>query len=171
MRRSVMVLWLAILGIGSSACGNGDAPEDPAMSSQPPPAQAGSNEVPDLDPCGLVSRAEIEAVVGIPVAEMTQETPVTADGVKFYGCRSNDVHIGIEAWSNEEGARDSFRLGGDYPAIEDFGLPARTTQPLGEIDVLAGHFVVTVDMFTNQDQATQLEAAKQLARLVIERLP
>ncbi len=169
MRRTVTALSLLLIGFGLSACGSGDDAETPTASAAQPPAAA--REVPQLEPCALVSQAEIEAIVGLPVAAMTPETSAPASGLQYYGCRSDDVHINIEAWSTMENARASFEFGGDYPAIDDFGLPARTTQPLGELDVLAGQFVVTVDLFTNQDQAAQLEAAKQLARLIIERLP
>lgn len=170
MRCLTMSSGVLLVVVGLSACGGEDAAPPGSAPEPGSTSPAGSGAVPTLDPCALVSQAEIEAIVGMPVAALT-EASTPAGQLTYYGCRSDDVHIDIEAWSSAAEARQSYEFGQAYPAVEGLGLPARTTQPLGDLDVLAGRFVVSVNLFTNQDQGAQLEAAKQIARRVIDRLP
>lgn len=171
MRCSTTSFAVLLVAFGLAACGGDDAAPASSTSAAQSAAPAATGEVPDIDPCALVSQAEIERIIGMPVAALAPESPTPAGSLTYFSCRSDDLHIDIEAWSNAQEARRSFEFGHQYPAVEGLGFPATNTQPLGDLYALAGQFVVSVDLFTNQDQAAQLEAAKQLARLVVDRLP
>lgn len=157
-----------------SACGGGDdaanthaAPAEGTAGTSTPGATA---QVPEFEPCGLVTRGELEGIIGKPVKEPeSSATPVA--NVTYYSCASDDIHINVEAWTSAEDAQSSFEIGTKYPEVEGMGHPAHNTQPVGDLDVLVGQYVLTIDLFTNMDKAAQLEAAKQIAAIAIERLP
>lgn len=153
-----------------AGCGGDNPAPGEAPSSAGPAASSTPAGIPELDPCALVSQAEIEKIIGSAV-DQPEPSANSVAGVTFYSCRSDDVHVNVEAWSNAEDAKTSFEMGTEYPAIDDMGHPARNTQPLGDLDVLVGQYVLTIDLFTSTDRAAELAAAKEIARLAIPRLP
>jgi hypothetical protein len=70
-------------------------------------------------------------------------------------------------------AEASFDFGaGQYPAIDGIGDRAYNSQPIGDVDVLAGPYEVSVSLyFASDDDAAELAMAGALAALVIDRLP
>jgi hypothetical protein len=136
-----------------------------------PGAGAGTARPAELDPCALVSQAEIEEIVGRPVATPEPSTTPAGSSLTYYSCSSHDVHINVESWSNAGDAKSSFEMGTPYPPLDGLGHPARNTQPIGDVDVLVDRFVLSVDLFLGMDKAAELEAATEIARIAIGRMP
>ncbi len=168
---AAVLLLIAIAGCGApEGTDTGNAGNTPAPESAPPAATEPAAEPPSLDPCSLVSQAEVEQILGISVASPAPSVePV--EGVTYFSCSSDDVHVSVQAWNTPTAASSMFEFGTEYPAVEGLGERARNTQPLGEIEVLVGRYVVSVDLFTSLDREAELQAATEIARLVLTRLP
>ncbi|MBT2971830.1 MAG: DUF3558 domain-containing protein [Candidatus Thiodiazotropha sp. (ex Ctena orbiculata)] len=124
----------------------------------------------EFDPCALITQAKMEEIIGVKVTAPTA-TIDRVEGVTFLNCTSNDIHINIESWEAESQAIESYDFGTKFPSIEGLGDKARNTQPLGEVDVLYGRYIVSVDLFTGLDRKAELEAATTIARTVLENIP
>ncbi|MEW8505334.1 MAG: hypothetical protein AB2598_01405 [Candidatus Thiodiazotropha sp.] len=124
----------------------------------------------EFDPCALIALTKVEEIVGkkitAPVASIDR-----LGGVTYLNCSSSDIHITIEAWGDPPQAAASFDFGAEFPAIGGLGERAKNTQPTGEVDVLSGSYVVSVDLFMGLDRAAELEAAQEIARIVLENIP
>jgi hypothetical protein len=153
-----------------SGCGADEATTS-ETASPGPGAGAGTARAAELDPCALVSQAEIEEIVGRPVAAPEPSTTPAGSSLIYYGCSSHDVHINVESWSRADDARSSFEMGTPYPPLDGLGHPARNTQPIGDVDVLVDEFVLSVDLFLGMDKDAELAAATEIARIAIGRMP
>jgi hypothetical protein len=150
--------------------GNGSAATDPATNG----AGAGPAGE-EVDVCALVSQDEVAAAIGMPAGSaQAEESPAP-----FFGCRYEDdglthvVSIGVIAWADSDDAEASFDFGADqYPAVEGIGERAYNSQPIGDVDVLTGRYEVSVSLhFVSDDDAAELAMARELAALVVDRLP
>ncbi len=157
-----------------SACGNNEEVGSPADAVSAPDRKdtAESAELVPvaLKPCSLISQERIEGIVGTPVALPTPSSEPMGN-VVFHSCSSDDVHINVQVFDAASSAASMFDFGTEYPPIEGIGDKARNTQPLGEIDVLVGRYVVEVSLFTSLSKENELQAATEIARIVIEALP
>ncbi|MEW8030178.1 MAG: hypothetical protein AB2792_05770 [Candidatus Thiodiazotropha sp.] len=124
----------------------------------------------EFEPCALISHADLEEIAGVSLSE-PKATIDRLDTVTYLSCSSDDIHINIESWGDSSKAAASYDFSGKHPSIEGLGDKARNTQPLGEVDVLYGQFIVSVDLFTGQGRETELEVAQKIARVVLENLP
>jgi hypothetical protein len=140
-----------------------------------PTAAADAGAVGEIDVCALLTKEEVEAVIGMPAgAPQPEESPAP-----FFGCRyeedglSQIVTIGVLAWSDAEEAERSFEFGADqYPAIEGLGDRAYNSQPIDEVSVLAGRYELSVGLyFVSEDDAAELAMALELAATALDRLP
>ncbi|MET0072433.1 MAG: hypothetical protein ABW096_20565 [Candidatus Thiodiazotropha sp.] len=124
----------------------------------------------EFDPCALISHAKLEEIIG---AKVTAPAPTIdrVEGVSFLNCTSSEIHINIESWGSASQAIESYDFGTKMPSIGGLGDKARNTQPLGEVDVLYGRYVVSVDLFTGLDREVELEAATRIARALLENIP
>jgi hypothetical protein len=124
----------------------------------------------DIDPCALVTQPEIEQILGFSISGRQSSIEMT-EGVTFYSCSSDDIHLDIEVWDDAANASMMFEFGLEYPEIGGVGDQARNTQPLGEIDVLLGRYVVSVDIYSNLDSSEEIRVATEIARIAVGRLP
>jgi len=130
----------------------------------------------DIDVCALVTQDEVSGVIGTQAGEATGEND---SALSYFGCRYEEdgitagVSIGVWAFPNESEARSFFEFGyDDYPAVEGIGDDAYRSQPLGEISVLDGRYEVDVFLFfVAEDPDEEFEMARQLAQMVLDRLP
>lgn len=151
-----------------AGCGGDEAPTSETAS---PATDTAAARPAELDPCALVSQAEIEAIVGRAVATPEPSTTPAGTSLTYYSCSSHDVHINVESWGSAEDAKSSFEMGTPYPPLDGLGHPARNTQPIGDVDVLVDRFVLSVDLFLSADRDAELAAATEIARIAIERMP
>lgn len=135
----------------------------PPVNTQQPVQQA-------FDPCALISHTNMEEIVGTSVT--TPSASVDRLGnVMYLNCSSDDIHINIESWGDASKAAASYDFSSKHPSIEGLGDKARNTQPLGEVDVLYGSYIISVDLFLGLNRKDELDAAQEIARVVLENLP
>jgi len=176
-----VLLALALLA-GCAAEGGGAATPDAADATveatvgpaTPEPTTAGGAPA-EIDVCALLSQAEVEGIVSVPVGPPAAEDPLPP----FFGCRYEDpditpvITVGILAWDSPSDAESSFGFGADqYPAVDGIGERAYRSQPIDDITVLQGSYEVSVGLyFVSEDEDADFEMARQLAEIVIGRLP
>ncbi|MEW8692039.1 MAG: hypothetical protein AB2535_13185 [Candidatus Thiodiazotropha endolucinida] len=135
----------------------------PPVNAQQPVQQA-------FDPCALISHTNMEEIVGTSVT--APSTSVDRLGnVMYLNCSSDDIHINIESWGDASKAAASYDFSDKHPSIEGLGDKARNTQPLGEVDVLYGSYIISVDLFLGLSRKDELDAAQEIARVVLDNLP
>jgi hypothetical protein len=128
-----------------------------------------------LDACLLVTQAEAEGVLGESTGpgERTDTPP-------FYVCdyqtasTFNKVSIVVIQYSSSAEALGVFQYSitnNGYPEISGVGDRAYNSQPIGDITVLLGDKELSIDIFSNADDAAQLQSAIELAKLAITRMP
>ncbi|MBW9267321.1 MAG: hypothetical protein K1565_17480 [Candidatus Thiodiazotropha sp. (ex. Lucinisca nassula)] len=123
-----------------------------------------------FDPCALISHANTEEIVGASVTAPSASVDRLGN-VMYLNCSSDDIHINIESWGDASKAAASYEFSGNHPSIEGLGDKARNTQPLGEVDVLYGSYIISVDLFLGLSRKDELDAAQEIARVVLDNLP
>jgi hypothetical protein len=191
--RSVAVfalpLFLATLLV---ACGGDDDDANDADATSTSPANAAAtssdgggaaggaaDDLEEIDVCALLTQAEVEAAIGQTAGPGAPEESFAEFGLGGGACRfeADDitpvVTVSVLAWSNEEDADASFSFGEDqYPPVEGIGDRAYRSQPIDEISVLVGRYELSVGLyFVSEDDDEEFEMSRQLAELVISRLP
>lgn len=166
---TVVLLAMSVVACGEDTSAPGDGAE-PGTDELQAEALARSTPV-DLDPCALVSQAEIERILGFTVDTPERSVTPAGSSLTYFSCSSDDVHVDVQVWDSADNAASSFATGTSYPSIDGIGDRAQNTQPLGDLDVLHGRYVVTVDIFSSLTQDEELEAAKKIAEIVLSRLP
>ena len=161
-----------------------DTPDSTAGSTGPgseaTPAESSAGAV-DLDVCSLLTQEEVEAAIGQP-AGAPAFTPLgeafAAQGLGGGDCRFEAdgitpvVALTVLIWRDAETARSSFEFGSSSQAVEGIGDGARSTQPIGEISVLSGHYEVSLDIyFASEDDDAEFEMARELVEIAVSRLP
>ena len=134
-----------------------------------------SGAVGEIDVCALLTKEEVEAVIGMPAGSAQPEESAPP----FFGCRyeedglSQMVSIGVLAWGDAEEAEASFEFGADqYPAVEGIGDRAYNSQPIDDLTVLAGRYELSVGLyFVSDDDEAELAMASELAAVALDRLP
>jgi hypothetical protein len=129
----------------------------------------------EIDVCALLTKEEVEAVIGMPAGSAQPEESAPP----FFGCRyeedglSQMVSIGVLAWGDAEEAEASFEFGADqYPAVEGIGDRAYNSQPIDDLTVLAGRYELSVGLyFVSDDDEAELAMASELAAVALDRLP
>jgi hypothetical protein len=135
----------------------------------------GSRAVGEIDVCALLTKEEVEAVIGMPAGAAQPEE----SAAPYFGCRyeedglSQIVSIGVLAWGDAEEAETSFEFGADqYPAIEGIGDRAYNSQPIDDVSVLSGRYELSVGLyFVSDDDEAELAMASELAAVALDRLP
>ena len=77
----------------------------------------------------------------------------------------------MDAWDNAEYAARDFDFGAGYRAIDGIGDRGKNVQSLGEIDVLSGRYILSVSLYSELVSEAELEAAIEIARIALGRLP
>ena len=156
-----------------SGCGSDDDSKPVVAEAQPEsapaPAPSDGSAIPVVDACTIVTDDEIQEVLGAPTSERTSSTE-EMPGMSLFSCSSDDVHVTVEALATPALALSSYNFGTTYPEIEGVGERARNTQPLGDIDVLVGSTIVSVDLFLGRSREEELEAGTQIAKIAVDRL-
>jgi hypothetical protein len=157
-----------------------------ATGSSPPASTGGSNagDPEEIDVCGLITQDEVESVIGGPAGPPMfhpVDSAVVFGSVEIGGgdCRfeADDitpvVSITVLAWPDAETAETSFEFGLELDnEIDGLGDQAMSTQPIGDVTVLSGPYEVLFDLFfVNEDDAIELQMARDLAEIVMPRLP
>jgi hypothetical protein len=195
--KALVALALAAVGVGSIAgvaavvmSGDGGGPAQPAVIgvSASPTATAQPTQQPttpptlgltptSIDPCALVTKSEVEAALGRPVKDPRnvagQPTCVYDDSMALPGA-PNPAGIGINlALYTTGGAQEFSSFRDRYPApptpVPGIGDDAFWTG--GSLYVLRGDFYFDVTMYTSDTDAAKLQTAKNLAQVVLSRLP
>jgi hypothetical protein len=174
--RAVRILLLVAL-IGSGACKDsspeaGPASESPARAAAPPASWAQS-----VDPCTLLEPAEIEQVVGQPVADPVPN-PGNAAICDFRFGEGGSIGVTTQ---DLRGGHTPERM---MAELERRSIPVKETSGLGERSFFAQHpyGMTALNTFTNQRliiihlslagaaEARQEAVAEQLMRHVLSRL-
>ena len=182
--RAAVVLLIAAFGVLlAAACGGGeDGDEAPpggeaTATEEPeePEADSGDETTGGVELCSLVTKEEAEAVLGEPVDE-----PETGAATCVYIASAIDslgsVAVGHFEYPGEELAASSFdsskETGGEIEPVSGIGDDAYWQAGIDGLSVLVGkHYLLISVTLKSQDDAAALEASKELAQQVIDRLP
>lgn len=137
----------------------------------------------DIDACTLVTKDEVEAVLGMPVGELVSEN---YDGL--YLCtyelgEDASVDISVTAHDDEEGAAYWFQWSTDSEAdevtgygpveISGFGYPAYEFYLIINIVVLIGRYELTIDVidYLSRDRDAEFKLARELVEIALSGMP
>jgi hypothetical protein len=171
LKRVLRIVLPAALLLCLGACGDSETASDanPAASAAAPRAASTT----ELDVCALIRSDEIAQVIGQPAGGAKPEQPYPP----LFSCRYEDdaitpaVQVSVAAWDSEDTAAESFDIASQYPRVSGIGDRAYNSQPFGDLTVLHGRYEVSVDVaFLGTDSDVDLDAAVQIARIVIDRL-
>jgi hypothetical protein len=135
--------------------------------------QASSGEI---DPCSLLTKAEVEAAIGASVTEPEPEAVAN-----LVACSYNDpetpifslVSVTVFIGENADQASDVYELTKDNAAdaqtVAGIGNDAFWDSILNGLEVLEGKYDIRIDV--SPDGLDELAAAKDLATKVVDRLP
>ena len=176
--RSGRPFWTAPLLAGvmvslASGCGAGD--DRPTPASTPPGATSAAPPAgPPIDACALLSQAEVEASLG-----KTVRTPARADTPPTFSCSYvtpdglDNVALSVTVHPDARAAHDTFVLALAVNKYEEFeGLGDRAYRsPVSDVKVLDGRYEVGLDVAQSIEKEAQVQKAKALVTLVLQRLP
>jgi len=173
-----------------AACGGGDEEEStasPSGSKTPAATQApagtpaaGATKTAtaaaqasgDIDPCALVTKAEVEAIVGESLGEPLVMNTELLVSCLYSTSQLEGVSVDVLTYEDEDQAKSGFELAldiNDYPEVEGIGDRAYDSRPIGDITVLKGKYELSIDVSASgQDE---FEVAKELAAKAVDRLP
>jgi len=146
-----------------------------AQATQTPAATAGPSGA-AIDPCSLLTKAEVEAAIG---ASVTEPEPEAA--ANLVACSYNDpetpifslVSVTVFIGGDANEASDVYELTKDNAAdaetVGGIGNDAFWDSVLNGLEVLEGKYDVRIDV--SPDGGDELAIAKDLAAKVVDRLP
>lgn len=161
--------------------GAGDGSDE---SSSADPATGGDEsptiEVPDVEPCDLVSIEEVNRITGTEVA-VPEPSMIDYGPYVTLDCRSDDIHLTVDVYADEETATEGYEMlvdteSNDYPSVAGVGDEAHDVSPLGDLQARSGRYVVAVSTFVDVDRdnsrgEAELAAATEMANQIIDQLP
>ena len=184
--RAVIAAPLAMLSalLLLSACGGGGTTST-GEKTQPPAKNATAattrtSSTPagaEIDPCALVTKAEIEVAVGTAVLD-----PKLERLANLASCSFNDpaapiitaVSVNVFVAASESDAREIFDLAkrnaADVQEVDGLGDDAYWDDILGTLQVLQGTYELSIDV-TSSEGADQKRAAEDIAAKALSRLP
>lgn len=143
----------------------------PAPTAQPSPAGA------EIDPCALVTKAEIEAAVGTAVLDPKSERLANLASCSFHDPAApifSLASVTVFAAASESDAREIFDLAkgnaADVQEVDGLGDDAYWDDILGTLQVLEGTYEISVDVASGEG-ADQRRAAEDIAARALSRLP
>ena len=151
--------------VGTPAAG---ATQTPAATAEP---SAGA-----IDPCALLTKAEVEAAIGTSVTE-----PEPEEVANLVACSYNDpetpifslVSVTVLIGGDANEAKDVYELAkgnaADAETVAGIGDDAFWDGILNGLEILKGKYDVRIDV--SPDGLDELTAAKDLAAKVVDRLP
>lgn len=166
-------------------------PEDKAAGSAAPPPAAATNTGPTDRACGLLTRADAEAVLGTPVKDVSDESDPQSIGAMtrsscFYRGEGGSVQLIVHSFADPAAAAARFsQLRARYPGSDSKavdGLDEGGFTHLEELVVLTGrrHLMVKllregagkITDYSNAAAMDQLLATeREIARTAMGRLP
>ena len=129
-----------------------------------------------VDPCSLLTKAEVEAAIGTSVTE-----PEPEEAANLVTCSYNDpetpifslVSVSVLIGEDADQASDVYELAKDNAAdaqtVGGLGNDAFWDSVLNGLEVLEGKYDVRIDV--SPDGGDELAIAKDLAAKVVDRLP
>ncbi len=134
-----------------------------------------------IDVCTLISKDEVEDIleqtVGDPtftsIGALGAAAGMTGGDCSFQATSvTSVVSVSVLAWADESDAETSFSLYNTTQEVEGLGDQAINIQPVGDIAVRQGRYELSVSLFfVNDDETTDFEMAREIAELVLSRLP
>jgi hypothetical protein len=126
----------------------------------------------EIDSCALVTKEEVEAIIGQPVGDPVVTTTELLASCFYTTSDLDGVSLAVVTYEDEQAAESGFQLAidiNDYPEVEGIGDRAFDSRPIGDITVLKGKYELSIDVFASgQDE---FEIAKDLAANAADRLP
>jgi len=162
-------------GGGEESTGDQTTPTEqetqaPAETEEPEEEVAGG----DIDPCALVTKEEVETVIGVSVTEPALEVidPMAS-------CYFNDpetpifhtVSVNVLTFEDEDQAGDVFEFGSEnFETVTGIGEDAYWAEaPFSSLEILQGKYNVSIDV--SPDGWDALAIAKELAAIALARMP
>ena len=197
MGKALVALALAAVGVGSMAgvaavvmSGDGGGAAQPAVlgvsasptataqpTQQPTTVVGGGLTPTSIDPCALLTKSEVDAALGRPVKDPRnvagQPTCVYDDSMQPSGA-PNPAGIGINlAFYTTGGAQEfsRFKNNASLAPTPVTGIGDDAFWTGGSLYVLRGDFYFDVTMYTSDPDVARLEIAKNMAQIVLSRLP
>ena len=181
------VIFAAACGGGDD--GNGDNSAEPAatqpVADEPTnvptddasPTSAAPPEEAELDVCGLVTKAEVEAALGVPVLDGEPQ-----QAANLFTCSFNDPEapiftaagVAVFVAENDDDANEVYELAKSNAAevqeVDGLGEAAYWDATLNTMQILQGRYEISIDVAAD-DGLDQLAAAKAIAAQALSRLP
>lgn len=192
---AIVASMLALCGVFLfAACGGGDDGDGQDGNGQPAATQPAADEPTsaptddaaptsaapeeaELDVCGLVTKAEVEAALGGPVLDGEPQ-----QAANLFTCSFNDPEapiftvagIGVFVAENGDDAREVYELAKSNAAeveeVDGVGEAAYWDATLNTMQILYGTYEVSVDVAAD-DGLDQVAAARAIAVQALSRLP
>lgn len=149
----------------------------PAADSTPSAARTATTSGAALDGCSLLTKQEVEAVIGKTV----EPEKMTTSSAEYFGCSYLDpahkpqYFVGLTILASTptqaKGAYDSLKYGATSPkAIAGLGDEAYWNGERNTLEVLKGTYFISLDL-TSDATTDTLKAAQALAPKLLARLP
>jgi hypothetical protein len=190
--------WLAALGLGLTACGSsgdgddqaapivqtpatnagGSSPNATGDAATAPPASSAQPATLSEDVCSLLSNEDVEAALQIDATTDGAEQPGSLAGAKACQWESTNMppaQARLEIAPGDPAAHQALLDASvdmqDAKPIQGVGERAQWTALTGQLDVLDGPYLVSVQVLSpSLDAAMTTDAAKKLAQTVIAEL-
>lgn len=127
-----------------------------------------------IDACELVTKEEVEAVLGSPVGEPVEEVVPPIYGCSYKTEELDGVSLVLVEYDDASQAEASFQMAIDinnYAEVSGIGERAYLAYPIFDINVLVGRYELSVDVFDSSEKEEQYEKARDLAEKALGRLP
>jgi hypothetical protein len=153
-----------------------EATESPAAEATQTATEAPQASGGEIDPCSLLTKAEVEAAIGTSVTE-----PEPEETANLVACNYNDpstpifhlVSVTVLIGANADEASDLYELAKDNAAeaqtVGGLGDDAFWDSVFNGLEVLKGKYDFRIDV--SPDDGDELAIAKDLAAKALDRLP
>ena len=175
-------LLLSACGGGNTSTGDKTQPAAKAATAattrtSPTPTAQASPTGAEIDPCALVTRAEVEAAVGATVLDPKPERLANLASCSFHDPAApifSLASVNVFAAASESDAQEIFDLAkgnaADVQEVDGLGDDAYWDDILGTLQVLEGTYEISVDVASGEG-ADQRRAAEDIAARALSRLP
>lgn len=151
----------------------GDDGEATPDEGEPTPDEGGDDDGGDseFDVCALVSEEEVADITGFDITGSTSD-----DFDPFFGCTYDyDFgNISLSVYRDDRDVVETFyELTSDAEEVDGVGDRAQFIELFDQLEVLDGNYDITVSVFSfdSESEVDTLELDKELALLLLDRLP
>lgn len=165
-----------------SACGGGDDDDDRGDSeptaTEEQDGDSGGDDEPapdegdgDFDVCALMTEEEVADIIGFDTTSSSSN-----DFDPFFGCKYDfdSGNVSISVYRDDREVVEAFyELTADAEQVDGVGDRAQYTELFDQLEVLDGNYDITVSVFSfdGESEVDTLELDKELAQLLLDRLP